>query len=169
MRYPALTLLFTLLAGICSAQSPARIEFSADSAAATTIVDAINNADGTIYIYQQSLLDALVTPVAGNSDGFSVSGSAAKSSNVGYRIQVFSDNNMRTAKANAEYRKRMIEQQRPEWRTYISYEAPYWRVKVGDFRSQTEADAAMRELKSAFPSYADDMRLVREKVNFSQP
>lgn len=140
-----------------------RNTMSADSV--VSIVDAINNADGTIYIYQSAALDAIVAPNQGiSSDERTSESSSAARSNVGYRIQVFSDNNMRSAKSNAEHRKRLIEQARPEWRTYITFESPYWRVRVGDFRSQTEADAAMRELKASFPSMAADMKLVRERI-----
>lgn len=160
LRY-SLFILFSVLAIAGSAQ--ARTE---NSDSTFTIVDAINLADGTIYIYQPSALDRIVTPHKGGANSSGDHQSAR--GNAGYRIQIFSDNNMRNAKANAEYRKRLIEQQRPEWRTYITFESPYWRVRVGDFRSQTEADAAMRELKSAFPSFADDMKLVRDKINSAQ-
>lgn len=161
MRRFSLTLISVFL--VCAAMAQTRNYQSADSV--ISIVDAINNADGTIYIYQSAAIDAIVAPnqVGGSEERASESSSATKS-NVGYRIQVFSDNNMRSAKSNAEHRKRLIEQARPEWRTYITFESPYWRVRVGDFRSQTEADAAMRELKASFPSMAPDMKLVRERI-----
>ncbi|MCC8112961.1 MAG: SPOR domain-containing protein [Bacteroidales bacterium] len=127
---------------------------------AFTIVEAINQADGTIYIYQPQALDAIVSRDSAEDPDEE----SATAKLTGYRVQVFSDNNMRTAKANAEHRKRLIEQQ-TEYRAYMTFDSPYWRVRVGDFRTQSEADAAMRELKAMFPTMADDFRLVRERVN----
>ncbi len=129
----------------------------------TNIVDAINEANGTIYIYQPSSIDKLLQRPA-SSQSQSVSSPAVKG-NIVYRIQVFLDNNMRTAKANAEYRMRLMEQDHPEWRAYITFDSPYWRVRIGDFRTRTEADAAMRDLKNTYPAFADDLRLVRERIN----
>lgn len=128
-----------------------------------TIVDAINDIDGTIYIYQPSSIDKLLQRAAETSNA--QAGGAAAKSNIGYRIQVFLDNNMRTAKANADYRMRLMEQEHPEWPAYITFDSPYWRVRIGDFRTRTEADAALRELKNAYPAFADDLRLVRERIN----
>ncbi len=134
----------------------------ADSTQTKTIVDVINDADGTIYIYQPSSIDKLLQRA---ESGNSHSSSATAKGNIGYRIQVFLDNNMRTAKANAEYRMHLMEQNHPEWRAYITFDSPYWRVRVGDFRTRTEADAAMRELKNTYPAFADDLRLVRERID----
>jgi len=86
----------------------------------------------------------------------------------GFRIQIFSDNNVRTAKSNAEYRKRSVEQRLPGVRAYLKYESPYWRVQVGDYRSRSEAENAMQEIRNAFPSYASDLKIVSERVNITQ-
>lgn len=86
---------------------------------------------------------------------------------VGYRVQVYSDNNARTAKSNAEYRKRTIEQRMPGMRAYLKYAPPYWRVQVGDFRTEGEAQAALQQLAAAFPTYAADMKIIKERINFS--
>lgn len=86
----------------------------------------------------------------------------------GFRIQIFSDNNVRTAKSNAEYRKRTVEQRMPGTRAYLKYESPYWRVQVGDYRTRAEAENAMAELRNAFPAYAADLKIVNERVNIIQ-
>lgn len=84
---------------------------------------------------------------------------------VGYRVQVFADNNARTAKTEARQRERAISQAFPEYGTYVSYASPYWRLRVGDFRSQYEADKAATEIKRQFPRYAREVRVVRDRVN----
>ncbi len=83
----------------------------------------------------------------------------------GYRVQVFSDNNARTAKSEARSKQRIISSRFPKYQTYVIYTSPYWRLKVGDFRTQQEANNAAEELRKAFPSYSKEIRIVRDRVN----
>lgn len=85
----------------------------------------------------------------------------------GYRVQVFSDNNPHTAKAEAGSKKRLIDSKFPQYQTYVNYTSPYWRLRVGDFRTQQEANAAAEELRRAFPAYSKEIRVVRDRVNIS--
>ena len=87
---------------------------------------------------------------------------------VGYRVQVFSDNNQRTAKAQAEARQRNVSVQFPNWSVYRMYKSPLWRVRVGDFKTRGEAEFAMHELKKAFPSYASEMMVVVDNINVTK-
>lgn len=83
----------------------------------------------------------------------------------GYRVQVFSDNNARTAKNEARSKSRNISARFPQYRTYVMYNSPYWRLKVGDFRTRGEADEAAEQLKKTFPSYSKEIRVVRDKIS----
>ena len=83
----------------------------------------------------------------------------------GYRVQVFSDNNQRTAKGEARSKERQLRGAFPELGTYVVYNSPFWRLKVGDFRTQHEAEAIADEIKSRFPSFAREVRVVRDRVN----
>jgi len=47
----------------------------------------------------------------------------------------------------------------------MTFNSPYWRVKVGDFRTRGEAEAAMAEIREAFPSLSSHLRIVRDKIN----
>lgn len=87
---------------------------------------------------------------------------------VGYRIQAYTDNNQRTAKAAAQARARAIAMKFPQYRFYISYNAPSWRLRIGDFKSQSEAQAALARIRSVFPSYAREMTIVRDHINVWQ-
>lgn len=87
---------------------------------------------------------------------------------IGYRVQVFSDNNPRTAKNEARRKQRSIAERFPHYRTYVTYTSPYWRLKVGDFRSQSEAQAAANELRQEFPAYSKEIRVVRDRVNLTE-
>lgn len=83
----------------------------------------------------------------------------------GFRVQVFSDNNSRTAKSEARNKSKAINDAIPHYRTYVTYDAPYWRLKVGDFRSRTDAEEAADEIKRLFPSYSREVRVVRDRIN----
>lgn len=83
----------------------------------------------------------------------------------GFRIQVFSDNNYRTAKNSALYKEGLIKEAFPEMETYVTFTSPFWRLRVGDFRSYEEAGNALRELKREFPQMAREMRVVRDKIH----
>lgn len=83
----------------------------------------------------------------------------------GFRVLIFSSNNPRNAKSEAERRSAILFEQFPEYPAYTSYDAPYWRLKVGNFRSYDEASAALSRLRTALPAYAKEMRIVRERIN----
>ena len=83
----------------------------------------------------------------------------------GYRVQVYSDNNARQAKTEARQRERAVSQEFPAYGTYVSYASPYWRLRVGDFRSQYVAEKAASEIRRAFPRYAREVRVVRDHIN----
>lgn len=87
---------------------------------------------------------------------------------VGYRIQVFSDNNQRTAKSQAQSREQNILARFPDYKVYLIYKSPSWRVRVGDFKSRGEAEQVMQEIKEAFPSYAGEVMVVVDRINLPE-
>jgi len=89
----------------------------------------------------------------------------AKNSRIGYRVQVFSDNNARTAKNEARSKSRIITERFPEYPTYVIFSSPYWRLRVGDFKTQEEARDAADEIKKAFPSFGKEVHVVRDRIN----
>ena len=52
----------------------------------------------------------------------------------------------------------------PDVPTYVTYNAPFWRLRIGDFRSHEEAYHMQRLLMDAFPAYRKEMYIVREEV-----
>jgi len=84
---------------------------------------------------------------------------------VGYRVQVYADNNVRSAKSEARQRERMVGGTFPQWDTYVTYASPYWRLRIGDFRTQYEAEKAAADIRKQFPRYAKEVRVVRDRVN----
>lgn len=82
----------------------------------------------------------------------------------GFRTQVFSGNNQRNSKDEAFSKEKEIKELFPDVTTYVTYNAPFWRLRVGDYRSHEEAFRMQRLLMNAFPSYAKEMYIVKEEV-----
>ena len=82
----------------------------------------------------------------------------------GYRTQVFSGNNQRKSKEEAFRKEKEIKELFPNVPTYVTYNAPFWKLRVGDFRSHEEAYQMMRQLMVAFPNFAKEMYIVKEEV-----
>ncbi len=82
----------------------------------------------------------------------------------GYRIQVFSSNNQQSAKNEAFRRETAIKQVIPNITSYVKYQAPFWRVRVGDFQTYEDAYAKLMEFRKTF-TFGREMSIVRETIN----
>lgn len=86
----------------------------------------------------------------------------------GYRVQILSDNNARTAKNEARQREQQVMAKFPQYRTYKKYAAPYWRVRVGDFRTQALAEEAAAAMRRSFPRFSKEIRVVKDRVYINE-
>lgn len=66
----------------------------------------------------------------------------------GYRIQVINSSDRNSVFAA----KTKVYQQFPELKPYLMYQAPNYKLKVGNFRTQEEADDYAKQLGKLFPS-----------------
>jgi hypothetical protein len=82
----------------------------------------------------------------------------------GFRIQVFSGNNQRTSKQEALTKQSQINRLYGDVSTYVTYKAPFWRLRAGDYTSFEEAYCMMQRIISAFPSFRKEMYVVKEEV-----
>lgn len=85
----------------------------------------------------------------------------------GYRIQIFSDGrNQSTLKRRATARANSVIAKFPQYRNqvYSFSKAPNWYTRVGNFKTEREANAALMDLRRAFPSFAGEMRIVRSNI-----
>jgi hypothetical protein len=69
----------------------------------------------------------------------------------GYRVQIFfeSGSNSKNAAANI---KTGFETVFPEIKSYLSYKEPYYRVRVGDFRTLVEAVGFQKKIAVEYPN-----------------
>lgn len=82
----------------------------------------------------------------------------------GFRVQIFSDNNQRTAMSESKSRQRAVSKRFPAYRAYSFFNRGFWRTQVGDFTSQAEANACAAKIRSAFPSFSGEVRVVKANV-----
>ena len=82
----------------------------------------------------------------------------------GYRVQVFSSNTQRTARAEAYKIEKEIRDVFPEHEVYVSYTSPFWRVRVGNFRTIDMAQDFRAEVIKAFPELRTDTYTVRDQI-----
>lgn len=83
----------------------------------------------------------------------------------GYRVQVFSSNTQRTAKSEAFKIEKELRDVFPEQAVYVNYTSPFWKVRVGDFRTMQEAQEFRAELIKIFPNLKSETYTVKDQVN----
>lgn len=66
----------------------------------------------------------------------------------GFRIQVISS----TDRNKVFAAKTKIYQQFPDLKPYLLYQPPYYKLRVGNFKTQTEAEEFEKQLSSLFPN-----------------
>lgn len=66
----------------------------------------------------------------------------------GYRIQVI--NSPDRGKVFAA--KARVYEQFPDWKPYLLYQSPNYKLRVGNFKTQEEAQDAMKQLSKLFPA-----------------
>ena len=64
----------------------------------------------------------------------------------GYRIQLFSG----TERNNANEVKTRFLKLYPEFNAYLLYNQPYYKIRVGDFRTRLDAEVAYQKIKNVF-------------------
>ncbi|MCM1505210.1 MAG: SPOR domain-containing protein [Muribaculum sp.] len=147
----------------------AKAQYSGSVSSDDTIIEHIEE-DGNVAVNMPDELLNRLRPVKGETEKLeeqpkvSTTSTPTSGKMGGYRIQVFSDNNAQTAKAEASARARNVSAKFPEYATYVVFSSPYWRLRVGNFRTQEEANNAAHLLKEAFPSYSREIRVVRDRI-----
>jgi hypothetical protein len=69
----------------------------------------------------------------------------------GYRVQIFFDAGT-NSKNKALTAKSEFESAYPGIKTYLSYKEPYYRVRVGDFRTLIEAVGFQKKIETDYPN-----------------
>ena len=117
---------------------------------------------GSVMIRQSSAIRALVGSHSLNEKTETV-GETTYLLMQGYRIQVFTDNNQRTAKNEAETKEKQI-LDLFDVPTYVKYNAPFWRLYVGDYITYEEAFSMRYKIAEAFPTLKKEIQIKEEEI-----
>jgi hypothetical protein len=106
-------------------------------------IDTIKNLKGNAEIIRDSRIDSIVKMhIVYNKSLEGIQG---------YRVQIFFDagnNSLNKAENEAEQYQRLF----PNDTAYISFTEPYYKVRVGDFRSRLEAEGYMHKILKDYPN-----------------
>ena len=108
-----------------------------------------------VRVHQDSLMEMLLKE--------KIYGKSAQIEINGFRVQIFSSNRQQTAKEEAlVLEKKMTEALSTA--VYVTYIAPFWKVRLGNFRTYDEANAFKVQLITQFPELQGDTYIVRDKI-----
>lgn len=85
----------------------------------------------------------------------------------GYRVQIYSSNRQQTAKAEALQLEKDLAD-RVSVSVYVLYMPPFWKVRLGDFRTYEEATQCKAQMTAQFPDKQGDIYIVRDKIKVVQ-
>ena len=108
-----------------------------------------------VRVQQDTLIEALLKE--------KIYGKAEQIEIDGFRVQIFSSNRQQTAKEEAlVLEKKMTEALSTA--VYVTYLAPFWKVRLGNFRTYEEANVFKAQLITQHPELQGDTYIVRDKI-----
>jgi hypothetical protein len=81
----------------------------------------------------------------------------------GYRVQIFFDSGSNSKKRASDAMDEFISRY-PATRVFLSFKAPYYRVRVGNFRTLAEAVGFQKKILTDYPNAFP----VKEKIGFKE-
>ena len=85
----------------------------------------------------------------------------------GFRVQIYSSNQQQTAKAEALDLEKRLKDTIGQT-VYVQYLPPFWKVRLGDFRTYDEAKEYKKLFVSQYPQMMGDTYIVRDKIQVLQ-
>ena len=85
----------------------------------------------------------------------------------GFRVQIYSSNAPSTSKQEAMLLEQNLRDS-VEVPVYVLYTPPFWKVRLGDFRTMEEARTYKDTFVVAFPHYASETYIVRDKIQIKK-
>lgn len=111
--------------------------------------------EGVVILHQDSIMESLLVKKESADKNNAITA-------VGYRVQVYSNNNARKAKTEAFELETKLKEIFPDVKCYVSYSAPFWKVRLGDFSNYAEAVVFSKKVKSILPELANEIIVVKE-------
>lgn len=114
---------------------------------------------GKVTVYQDPLVDTVLQQyeilrlkIMENPDNKAIPG---------YRIQIFFDSGINSSDRARQARDEFLALY-PEVPAYVSWKAPNYRVRVGDFRSRLEAEKVLQSILIGYPN----AWVIKDEINF---
>ena len=85
----------------------------------------------------------------------------------GYRVQVYSSNQQQYAKSEALELEAKLKENVGHT-IYVQYQPPFWKVRIGDFRTAEEAKEYKRIFVQQYPAMVGETYVVRDKIKVLQ-
>lgn len=154
MRYTILTLILAaslgihaegIISGIDSVATPAR----------PNLLDSLYDVE---IIQDSAVARLLETAMNGRMEWVEMDG---------YRVQIYSSNQQQTAKAEALNLETNLKD-KIQQTVYVLYLTPFWKVRLGDFRTYEEAKEYKKLFVQQYPEMMGDTYIVRDKIQVLQ-
>ena len=111
---------------------------------------------GRVRIFQDPRLDSIMTNQKIEAqNNLEISDNVAYVVGRGYRIQIFSGNSQRESKNQAYEMEKELKEKMPNIDSYVTFTQPFWKLRVGNFRTYEEAQATLRNMKKEFPKWKE--------------
>jgi hypothetical protein len=114
---------------------------------------------GKVTVYQDPLVDTVLQQyetlrlkIMENPDNKAIPG---------YRIQIFFDSGINSSDRARQARDEFLALY-PDVPAYVSWKAPNYRVRVGDFRSRLEAEKVLQSILIGYPN----AWVIKDEINF---
>jgi hypothetical protein len=109
--------------------------------------------EGKLRIIQDARVDTLITHYTKYNETYP--------GIEGWRIEIFFEAGNYSKKLAMEAKAEFV-QKHPEVPSYLIFQQPYYKVRVGDFRSKMEAEELLRSIESDYPQAF----VVVDEINF---
>ncbi len=109
--------------------------------------------NGQIDIVQDSLVDSLLE--------LHLKYNKLNKKMDGFRIQIYFESGNNSKTQAIEIRDEFNETF-PDIRAYISFKEPYYRVRIGDYRTRLEADGILKSIRREYPNAF----VIKDQINF---
>ncbi len=113
---------------------------------------------GKVVVKQDAKMKALLKEkISANNDKAFVTFS-------GYRVQVYMGNLPKKSKVEALEREKKIKDKYEGVSSYLTFASPFWKLRIGDFRQQTEAMVFAQKILSDFPEMTGEVVVVDDVI-----
>lgn len=116
-----------------------------------------NAMQGSVTIHQDESVRVLLDEKISGTEG-------EMQQITGYRVQIYSSNSQQTAKAEALKLEKRVLDENLEVEVHVLYTPPFWKVRLGDFRTKAEAELLKQEIIRRMPELQGDTYVVRDQI-----